>query len=388
MLLKSILGRLNSNLIYSTGTKLNFKSTTILASRKYSKDSDKDQVFIGKSDSNKKNEKSGKDLIKTEDDRIESKEQQKLSIYDQMETVEDVRARLRRESEICYTSQASLYNYPAGWNYALKFDRIFDLEKKDVKPFKDLNAASLAVSNVLIIGGGLIGTSVAYWLRELGLDMIDVNIIDRDFNHLHSNTGLSASGLQQQFTTRECIELSQFSAEFLRTIRRNCNVFNKEPPDVDYCPTGNLILCKAENVEQFLKDVGLQNELGQKTILLNKEQLKEQFPWLNCEDVEMGSIGLENEGHFNSQALLRAMKIKAENLHARFWECEFVDFNLNLITVQDAANRIIKLERCRRALVRDKGNELFQIDFDHVVIAAGPENAKFGRLFKYFYKIR
>ena len=76
---------------------------------------------------------------------------------------------------------------------------------------------------------------------------------------------------------------------------------------------------------------------------------------------------------------MRALKIKAENLQARFWECEFVDFNMNLVKVIDVADRFLELERCRRALVRDKGNDLFQIEFDAVVICAGPENAAFGR---------
>lgn len=325
-----------------------------------------------------KDSKESKELAPTAGDQVEKESAKERSVYDFQETVEEVRARLRKESEICHSSVASQYMYPAGWDYAMKFERIYDLEKCDTKPFKDLGAGSLAISNVLIIGGGLVGTSIAYWLRELGIDMLDVNVIDRDYKYLHSNSALSVTGLQQQFSTREFIELSQVSAEFLRTTRRHLNVFNKEPPDVDYCPTGNLILCKPENVDAFLESVAMQNQLGLKTILMSREQLREQFPWLNCDDVELGSIGLENEGHFNSQSLLRAMKIKAENLQARFWECEFVDFNQHLIKVIDPSCTPLKLERTRRALIRDKGNELFQIDFDSVVICCGPENAEFG----------
>lgn len=320
-----------------------------------------------------------KDLVPSEKSKVKKEAKKESSIYDFYETVEEVRARLRKESEVCRSSYASQYMYPAGWDYAMKFERIYDLEQCDTKPFKDLGAQSLAQSTVLIIGGGLLGTSIAYWLRELGIDMLDVNVIDRDFKYLHSNSALSVSGLQQQFTTREFIELSQVSADFLRTTRRHLNVFNKEPPDVDFCPTGNLILCRADNVERFLENVRMQNEFGQKTILLSREQLVEQFPWLNGTDVELGSLGLENEGHFNTQALLRGMKIKAENLQARFWECEFVDFNQHLVKVVDNSNMPLKLERTRSALVRDKGNDLFQIDFEAVVICCGPENAEFGK---------
>lgn len=386
MIYRSILTKFNQNLINST--RLHLKSTaSLIQKRDYCKDANNsddakaksltNKLFLDRYDGeNKFVVESSEELDKRKSDSLVG-----ISPYDVLETVEEVRLRLRKESEIIHISAHANHQYPAGFKYFMKNDRIYDLEKIDIKPFKDLGAPPLLISNVLIIGGGLLGTSVAYWLRELGTDMYDVNVIDRDFKHLYSNTGLTTAGLQQQFTTRECIELSQASAEFLRVARRNLNVFNKEPPDLDYCPTGNLILAKEDDeVEQLLESVKMQNELGQKTILLSKDQLKEQFPWLNCEDVQLGSLGLENEGHFNAQSLLRAMKIKAENLQARFWECEFVDFNMHLIHATDVADRFLSLERCRRALVRDKSNELFQIDFDTVVICAGPENVKFGTL--------
>ena len=364
--------------------RLNLKQTTAISLRRnYCKDvNDKNKANEVSSSSKTDDENDRKELVRKDKKEIEE-EKEKVSDYDLFESVEDVRARLRKESEVCYTSDSSQYMYPAGFDYQYKNQRIMKLERTDVKPFKDFNACTLIQSDVLIVGSGMIGISVAYWLRELATDMISVNVIDRDFKHLYSNTGLSASGLQQQFTNKECIELSQHSAEFLRTVRRNLNVFNKEPPDIDYCPTGNLILSKSDNVEQLLSDVRLQNELGQKTILLSKEQLKKQYPWLNSDDIELGSIGLENEGHFNSQALLRAMKVKAENLHTRYWECEFVDFNLNLVNVVNHAGLPMKVERVQSALVRDKGNELFQIYFDRIVICAGAENVKFGKLSYY-----
>lgn len=122
------------------------------------------------------------DLIKREDDKVEFKtDPDEVSIYDTIETVEEVRMRLIKESEICVNSGHALHKYPAGFNYSMKTERIYDLEKIDVKPFKDLGAISLIQSTVLIIGGGLIGTSIAFWLRELGTNMLDVNVVDRDF---------------------------------------------------------------------------------------------------------------------------------------------------------------------------------------------------------------
>ena len=229
--------------------KLLLKPAVVLSARNYSKDDNSSFYKKGefeaikkrqndlsaiitreKSSDDKENreEEDGKestDLVPGAADKLR-KESKESSIYDFQETVQEVRARLRKESEVCHSSGASQSMYPAGWDYAMKFERIYNLEKCDTKPYKELGAQSLAMSDVLIIGGGLVGTSIAYWLRELGTDMLHVNVIDRDFKYLHSNSALSVSGLQQQFTTRELIELSQNSADFLRTTRRHLNVFN------------------------------------------------------------------------------------------------------------------------------------------------------------------
>jgi FAD-dependent oxidoreductase domain-containing protein 1 len=45
--------------------------------------------------------------------------------------------------------------------------------------------------------------------------------------------------------------------------------------------------------------------------LMQVDQLKERFPWLNTDNIALGSFGRENEGYFDPWSLLTALKAKA-----------------------------------------------------------------------------
>lgn len=51
-----------------------------------------------------------------------------------------------------------------------------------------------------------------------------------------------------------------------------------------------------------------------------------RFPWLDVSDVELGCLGLENEGWFDPYSLLNILKAGAVDLGARFINGEVIDF--------------------------------------------------------------
>ena len=48
---------------------------------------------------------------------------------------------------------------------------------------------------------------------------------------------------------------------------------------------------------------------GAKVMLLSKERLKETFPWMNVDGIELGCYGLEHEGWFDPMSLVNAFKV-------------------------------------------------------------------------------
>src|ERR1700730_15986445 len=71
-------------------------------------------------------------------------------------------------------------------------------------------------ADVVIVGGGVIGSSVAYHLAAAGERSIIV--IERDPSYAEASSALSASSIRQQFTTPACIRMSQYGFYFLKHI--------------------------------------------------------------------------------------------------------------------------------------------------------------------------
>jgi len=72
--------------------------------------------------------------------------------------------------------------------------------------------------DVVVIGGGIIGSSVAYWLSSNPDFDGTVAVIERDATYKYCSTTRSNSCIRQQFSTSENISISQFGIQFLKNV--------------------------------------------------------------------------------------------------------------------------------------------------------------------------
>ncbi|NXD42730.1 FXRD1 protein, partial [Copsychus sechellarum] len=173
-------------------------------------------------------------------------------------------------------------------------------------------------ADVVVVGGGVVGWSVAYWLKLLegrrrrhGMRVL---VVERDPMYSRASTVLSAGGIRQQFSLRENIQMSRFSASFLRDINKYLGVPNEPPIDIQFQPSGYLFLASPQNAAALEATVQFQRDEGAQVTLLSPTQLKEKFPWINTEGVAVASYGLEDEGWFDPWTLLNAFRRKATSL--------------------------------------------------------------------------
>ena len=70
-------------------------------------------------------------------------------------------------------------------------------------------------AEVVIIGGAVMGSAVAYFLSEDADFQGRIVVLERDRSYAQAGSALSTSGVRQQFSTAVNIRLSQFTVEFL-----------------------------------------------------------------------------------------------------------------------------------------------------------------------------
>ncbi|MGF6931863.1 glycine/D-amino acid oxidase-like deaminating enzyme [Paraburkholderia sp. UCT70] len=171
-------------------------------------------------------------------------------------------------------------------------------------------------SKVVIVGGGVIGSSIAYFLR-LSDPTVGVTVIERDPTYARSSSALSAASIRQQFSTPLSIQMSLFGIEFLRSIGERLEVDGTRP-SIDLHEGGYLFLATPAGEATLRENHALQKSLGADISLLDTHGLQTRFPWLNTNDLVAGAYGESGEGWFDGYGLVQALRKKAQALGARY----------------------------------------------------------------------
>lgn len=177
--------------------------------------------------------------------------------------------------------------------------------------------------DVVIVGGGAIGSAIAYFLAQEAGFGGTIAVIERDPTYRTASSALSASGIRQQYTTRTNIEIGRFGIGFLREAGSLLAV-NGEPAEIGLTERGYLFLADAAHEPIMREAHALQRQLGAEIDLLGPNALRDQFPWLDTEGVALGSFGRRGEGWFDGYGLLTAYRRKAQSLGVTYVHGEVV----------------------------------------------------------------
>lgn len=171
--------------------------------------------------------------------------------------------------------------------------------------------------DVAIIGGGLMGCSTAYFLASNPDFQGRILVLEKDRSYQQSASALSTSGFRQQFSSAVNIALSQFSLQFIRESNQRL-ALDGESPGIEPTEAGYLYLGAADAVPSFVENNKLQRSLGVDVVLLEPAELRSRLPWLNLEDVAIGSLGLSGEGWMDGYLFMNAFGRKAQQLGVSF----------------------------------------------------------------------
>ena len=210
----------------------------------------------------------------------------------------------------------------------------------------------------MIVGGAIVGSAVATFLKRRPDWDGRVLVVERDPTFRTSSTTLSAASIRLQFSTPLNIEISRFGVEVIKHLGTWLGIDGQPPPEVDFVEGGYLFLASAAGLPILESNHAVQREHGVQVALLTPMELQARFPWLNVEDLAGGSLGLADEGWFDAYALLQAFRRKARSLGA-----------------EEVAAEVVEIERDGGRATGVRLADGARITADWVVNAAGPRAA-------------
>ncbi len=166
-------------------------------------------------------------------------------------------------------------------------------------------------AKTVIIGGGIVGLSIAYNLAKLGEE--DIIVLEK--NYLGSgSTFRCGTGIRQQFGDEANIRMMKRSVEIWKNLEEELGV------DVNFRQTGYLFLLYNEKeVKDFKKNVELQNKFGVPSRIITPEEAREIVPSLNMEGV-IAAAWNHTDGKANPFKAVFAYANAAKKLGVKIYE--------------------------------------------------------------------
>jgi len=177
------------------------------------------------------------------------------------------------------------------------------------------NTFNCRTFDVLIIGGGVMGSSIAYHLAQDGFDG-KIAVFEKDPSYERASTVLSVGGIRRQFSTKVNIRICQYSLSFYRGFGERMEV-EGERPEIDFKPRGYLFLGNEKNWPLLVKHQAFQKSLGVETRLLTLEETLRILPDLRTEDL-IGSSFSPGDGYMDPHGVLQGFVRKAKHLGVQY----------------------------------------------------------------------
>src|SRR6266496_4939513 len=201
-------------------------------------------------------------------------------------------------------------------------------------------------ADVVIIGSGIVGSSVAYHLTEAGCT--NVMVIERAAHQGKGLTGKSMGGVRAQFATEVNIRMSRYSIDFFSTFD------DRVGHPADYRPHGYLFCATNERHLEYLKaNRDRQLALGVKNVeLISQADIVSMLPQLRADDVKGGTF-CPTDGFVDPHSVMMGFMLKARERGVRLW----LDTKVTGIQL-DAGSADVSSASARRSLADIIDSEL------------------------------
>ncbi|HXD32546.1 MAG TPA: FAD-binding oxidoreductase [Pyrinomonadaceae bacterium] len=167
-------------------------------------------------------------------------------------------------------------------------------------------------AEVVIIGSGIVGSSVAYNLAQQGCT--DVLVIEREAHQGKGSTGKSMGGVRAQFATPVNIRMSKYSIDFFSTFDEVVG------HPADYRPHGYMFCATDERHLDYLKtNREKQIALGVTNVeLVSRDDIAGHVPQLRVDDI-IGGTFCPTDGFVDPHSVMMGFMLNARERGVRLW---------------------------------------------------------------------
>ena len=191
-------------------------------------------------------------------------------------------------------------------------------------------------TDVLVIGGGAIGASVAYFLKSMQPD-IGVVVAERDPAYGLASTPRASGGVRRLFSLPENIALSNFSIPFFESFPSTMAV-DGELAEIGFRKGGYLFIVPPSARDMLKANFETERQLGVNVVWLEPDALKAKFPSMNVSDLGAGAHS-PDDGWLDPHSVLQGFRRKAKSLGADFLPEEVVALERSATRVNSATMR-------------------------------------------------
>ncbi|MEQ1614759.1 MAG: FAD-dependent oxidoreductase, partial [Hyphomicrobiaceae bacterium] len=207
-------------------------------------------------------------------------------------------------------------------------------------------------ARVVIVGGGIIGSSIAYHLTKLGWR--DVVLLER--KRLTSGTTWHAAGLVGQLrATANLTKLAQYTTNLYAGLEKETG------QATGFMQRGSIsVATNSERLEELKRGASMAKTFGLEVQVVGASDIKRKWPLLNVDDV-VGGVWLPNDGQTNPIDTTMALVKGATTGGARVFE-----------------NTVVSRIKTRDGRATGVATDHGEIDAEYVVLATGMWSRQLG----------
>ena len=208
-------------------------------------------------------------------------------------------------------------------------------------------------ADVIIIGGGIVGCSIAYHLAKIGI----TNVVVLERKQLTSGTTWHAAGLVGQLrASRNLTELAKYTADLFEGLEKETG------QATGFKQNGSISLALNDGrLEELLRGASMAKSFGLDVQVISPAEIGERIPHYNLDCVK-GGVFLPKDGQVNPIDVTQALAAGARSRGVKIFE------NVKVSRILAQSGKAIGVETTDGTIMADK-----------VVMATGMWSRELGR---------